>query len=209
MLQQLRNNPDLPTAISSMQQSSNLTARPSDLRVARAVAPPTGSATEFELTAQFSAAYPRLPPPDLHALRKLIMQGNDRNVPPTLSRVPDLLPSTSQGSSQTASPSASGDHCDNRLQRLRISYWSKIPVSDEMAASLISFYIEKDHKFFGFFDVDLFLEDLVECRQRFCSSFLVSAILCLACVSVQYSQCVIICILNAVARLYSDTASNE
>ncbi|PCD28602.1 hypothetical protein AU210_011161 [Fusarium oxysporum f. sp. radicis-cucumerinum] len=33
----------------------------------------------------------------------------------------------------------------------------------------------------GFFGADVFLEDLVECRQIFCSSFLVNAVLCLAC----------------------------
>ncbi|EXL70934.1 hypothetical protein FOPG_13303 [Fusarium oxysporum f. sp. conglutinans race 2 54008] len=33
----------------------------------------------------------------------------------------------------------------------------------------------------SFFGADVFLEDLVECRQKFCSAFLVNAVLCLAC----------------------------
>ncbi|KAF6797615.1 C6 transcription factor [Colletotrichum musicola] len=35
----------------------------------------------------------------------------------------------------------------------------------------------------GFFDADLFLDDLVACRQEFCSAFLVVSVLGLACVS--------------------------
>ncbi|KAM5522777.1 C6 transcription factor [Fusarium oxysporum f. sp. phaseoli] len=48
MLQQLRDNADLPTVLSSMQGSADSMMRPSDLRNARAILPPTGSAIEFE-----------------------------------------------------------------------------------------------------------------------------------------------------------------
>ncbi|QKD59106.2 uncharacterized protein FOBCDRAFT_144586 [Fusarium oxysporum Fo47] len=68
-----------------------------------------------------------------------------------------------------------------RLEKLRISYLTKVPVSNKLAATLISFDIDTDHKIMGFFGADVFLEDLVECRQIFCSSFLVNAVLCLAC----------------------------
>lgn len=78
-------------------------------------------------------------------------------------------------------------YCDSRLEKLQISYWTKVPVSDELAAALISFYILNDHKILGFFDVDLFLDDLVQCRQRFCSPFLVSSVLCIACVSFSFN----------------------
>ncbi|CAG7559863.1 unnamed protein product [Fusarium equiseti] len=183
MLQQLRDNPDLPTAISSVQRNTSLAMRPSDLRLARAVAPPTGSAAEFELTAQFSTAYPRLPPPpDIQILRGLLRQNENSGIT-ALSKVPELLPSAAQGSSQTPTSLASEQYCDSRLECLNIGYWSKVPVSDEVAASLISFYIETDHNILGLFDADLFLQDLVECRQRFCSSFLVSALLSYACQS--------------------------
>jgi hypothetical protein len=74
-------------------------------------------------------------------------------------------------------PSLPRTFCDERLYNLDIGYWSMVPIQNELAASLISFYIETDHSYVGFFDVDLFLEDLVYCRQRFCSSFLVSAVL--------------------------------
>jgi hypothetical protein len=67
--------------------------------------------------------------------------------------------------------------CDDRLYKLDIGYWSMVPIQNELAASLISFYIETDHSYLGFLDMDLFLEDLIHCRQHFCSSFLVSAML--------------------------------
>jgi len=209
MLQQLRDNPDLPTAISSVQRSTSLAMRPSDLRLARAVAPPTGSAAEFELTAQFSTAYPRLPPPpDIRVLRGLLRQ-NEKSNTTALSKVPELLPSTAQGSSQTPTSLASKQYCDSRLESLNIGYWSKVPVSDEVAASLISFYIQTDHNILGLFDADLFLQDLIECRQRFCSPFLVSAILSYACVSISSNRHYAICMLRAAAKLHRHQASNK
>ncbi|KAL9562511.1 hypothetical protein ACKAV7_013594 [Fusarium commune] len=72
-------------------------------------------------------------------------------------------------------------YCDSRLENLQISYWTKISISDEIAATFTSFYIENDHKILRFFDADLFLDDLVPRRQRFCSPFLVSSVLCVAC----------------------------
>ncbi|KAK1969089.1 hypothetical protein LY78DRAFT_726793 [Colletotrichum sublineola] len=71
-------------------------------------------------------------------------------------------------------------YCDSRLERLQIRYWTKVPISNELAARLISFYLETDHAVMGFFDADLFLDDLLACRQNFCSAFLVAAVLCIA-----------------------------
>lgn len=68
------------------------------------------------------------------------------------------------------------------LRLLKIGYWTKVQISDDLAANLISFYLETEHSILGVFDADLFLDDLVNCRLEFCSAFLVSAILLLACV---------------------------
>ncbi|TVY67688.1 putative transcriptional regulatory protein [Fusarium oxysporum f. sp. cubense] len=174
MLQRFRDNPDLPTALSSMQGSTNLTFQPSNLRNARAIAPPTGSATEFELNGQFSMAYPRIPPVDLQSLRTLLRQHADNQMKSARKDVILNLRSGLQNPSETQGlilPMPE-KYCDSRLEKLQISYWTKVPVSDELAAALISFYILNDHKILGFFDVDLFLDDLVQCRQRFCSPFL-------------------------------------
>lgn len=53
----------------------------------------------------------------------------------------------------------------------------------ELATSLLEFYIEMDHPILGLFDIDLFLDDLLHQRTRFCSSLLVTSIVLWACVS--------------------------
>jgi hypothetical protein len=82
-----------------------------------------------------------------------------------------------EGERTVQGPSPPRTFCDDRLHKLDIGYWSMVSIRNELAASLISFYIETDHSYLGFLDVDLFLEDLIHCRQHFCSSFLVSAVL--------------------------------
>jgi hypothetical protein len=74
-------------------------------------------------------------------------------------------------------PSLPRTFCDDHLHKINIGYWSMVPMQNELAASLISLYIETDHSYLGFLDMDLFLEDIMYCRQRFCSPFLVSAVL--------------------------------
>ena len=75
------------------------------------------------------------------------------------------------------------DYCDPRLLQLNINFWSSAPISNALAASLISLYLKIDHPTLGLFDGDLFVTDLVGNRSRYCSRLLVSAILVWACVS--------------------------
>jgi hypothetical protein len=60
-------------------------------------------------------------------------------------------PRHSSASSQVLVPRPflSGQYCDSRLEKLRISYWTKVPVSNKLAATLISFDIETHHKIIG------------------------------------------------------------
>lgn len=74
-------------------------------------------------------------------------------------------------------------YCDARLCDLKASYWTKIPVSNDFAATVISFYLENEHPVLGLFDADLFLRDLVEYRLDNCSSFLFNSVLCISFVS--------------------------
>jgi hypothetical protein len=48
---------------------------------------------------------------------------------------------------------------------------------------MISLFLETDQTIVGFIDADLFVESLVERKPQFCSMFLVSTILYVACVS--------------------------
>lgn len=183
MLRRFRENPDLHTALSSL-ANSKLTVQPSSIRTARAMAPPTGSTTEFELAGQFRVAYPWISPVDLQDLRGLLRQNTDNHAASNSRNTSSSLPTVPETSGKPQSlETPRSKYCDSRLENLQISYWTKISVSNEVAATLISFYIENDHKISGFFDADLFLDDLVACRQRFCSPFLVSSVLCVACVS--------------------------
>lgn len=80
-------------------------------------------------------------------------------------------------------PPTATDYCDARLLLLDISNWTSAPVSNALAASLISFYLKIDHPTLGLFDGDLFLDDLIQNRIRYCSPLLVASILLWACVS--------------------------
>jgi hypothetical protein len=74
-------------------------------------------------------------------------------------------------------------YCDSRLNDLRVDFWTKVPISNEFAAAAISVYLENEHAILGFFDADLFLTNLIDHSLDYCSPFLVSSLLCLACVS--------------------------
>lgn len=77
------------------------------------------------------------------------------------------------------------DYCDARLARVDIRFWTKVPIENGLAAKAISFDLETEHAINGFFDAELFLNDLVDRRLEYCSTFFVSSLLCLACVSFQ------------------------
>jgi hypothetical protein len=72
--------------------------------------------------------------------------------------------------------------CDDRLNHLKMEFWTSVPLSDEFAASVISHYLETDHRIISFFDADLFLTDLVNHTIRCCSPLLVSCLMAQACV---------------------------
>ncbi|KAI1050293.1 hypothetical protein LB506_001903 [Fusarium annulatum] len=73
------------------------------------------------------------------------------------------------------------EHCDLRLNDLSVSFWTRVPISDRSASTLISAFLETDNSAVGFIDKDLFLTDLVQHNPTFCSAFLVNSILYLAC----------------------------
>ncbi|KAK7937461.1 uncharacterized protein PG986_014329 [Apiospora aurea] len=72
-------------------------------------------------------------------------------------------------------------YCDERLSSLRISSWTTVQINDELAARIISLYLEVDHPLLGTFDPDLFVADLISVERRHCSSLLVNALLYWGC----------------------------
>jgi len=132
----------------------------------------THSDKELGLLARPPAAYPMLDPADdqilLEGLRKV---------------------SVDDGSLHVAAPEPAAKYCDPRLARLKITFWSAVPVTDEYAAGAISFYLETDHATYGLFDADLFVGDLVSGQPRYCSAFLVNCLLAFASVSQCHASC--------------------
>ena len=78
--------------------------------------------------------------------------------------------------------------CDPRLQKLDIEYWTKVPIQSQAAMGALTFYLSYEQPIVGFLDADLFVGDLIAKRERFCSRFLVRALLHWATVSDSPSQ---------------------
>ncbi|KAK2764234.1 Nitrogen assimilation transcription factor nit-4-like protein 1 [Colletotrichum kahawae] len=78
---------------------------------------------------------------------------------------------------QPASPKL----CDPRLRRLKISFWTDVPITDDYAKQVISLYMVTDHPLLGIFDPSLFISDLVDQKHTHCSPLLVNALLYWAC----------------------------
>lgn len=102
----------------------------------------------------------------------------DKNTPITNS---DPNPFPAHDPTQSLAPTLSS--CDERLEELNIGFWTSVPIASDLAAKVISLYLETDHPLLGPFDPTLFMEDLVQCRTKYCSKLLVSTIMYWSCVS--------------------------
>jgi hypothetical protein len=176
--------------------------RPSDFEAARAISTPTESRLEFELMVRHHLVYPKLIPAGASSARsqksdELPLGEQDSSLftsPEPLSSVRQpranwpvsysSQPLQGRGEPSRARASSTGEYCDNRLYSLQINYWTQVPISDRFAAAVLSLYLTMDHCVLGFFDVDLFLTDLIDLRRRFCSPFLLNSLMYLACVSI-------------------------
>lgn len=201
----LRSMSDISAILDTLGGSMHSRYNPSVVRAAWDTAPTTESAVEFELMALNQLAYPTMPPLDIQFLRRFLensasgawsAKGDERDenlfstrgAPTGLGKGTAFGQNTATGNLQSVGakqilPPLPSIFCDERLHQLDITYWSATPVTNEYAAKLLSSYLERDHAVMGVFDADLFVGDLVACRSRLCSSFLVCAVLYMACVS--------------------------
>lgn len=184
LLQRLRSPADLNGAFASLQGRVNTRIRLSNHRTAQAILPTTNSRVEFELTALHGIVYPTLVPIDITSL------GVSPLEKPALpaAQTETLVHKISPASPVVLSSDRVRSLCDSRLEDIDISYWTKVPISNETAAGMISLFLETDQTIVGFVDADSFVESLVERKPQFCSTFLVSAILYVACVSAAASS---------------------
>lgn len=74
---------------------------------------------------------------------------------------------------------------DARLQHLDISEWTDVPITSDLAARMISYYLESDHPVLGFFDAELFVNSLTTGYGDYCSPFLVSVLMYWICVGIR------------------------
>ncbi|KAI8305571.1 hypothetical protein K4K61_005189 [Colletotrichum sp. SAR11_59] len=70
---------------------------------------------------------------------------------------------------------------DPRLKDLDITHWTAVSIPSDVAANVISLYLETDHAILGLFDTELFVHDLTHYEYQFCSPLLVSALLAFTC----------------------------
>lgn len=82
-------------------------------------------------------------------------------------------------------PGFRGTHRSNLpdLSNLQIGNWTTVPVTNDFAAKALLLYLQTDHHVLGLFDAELFVHDLLNLRQEFCSTLLVNSLLFWACVS--------------------------
>lgn len=190
---QLRSTSNLGAVLSSVRGSMHGKQRPSLNKTARALAPPTDCDFEFELMAGHRIAYPMLEDVNTSSLAALLWGHTPDDPLPSSEaiwelwdergRIPAFRGAPDNSITHRAGPLRTGLYCDDRLHRLEISYWTRVVISNDMAASAISFYLERDHAIIGIFDPDLFISSLVNNDVRYCSAFLVSSLLYVACVS--------------------------
>ncbi|KAK6950228.1 hypothetical protein Daesc_008554 [Daldinia eschscholtzii] len=72
---------------------------------------------------------------------------------------------------------------DDRLKGVNFQTWTPVPITNDLAATLLSLYLEIDYPWCPLFDADLFLNDCLQGKTHFCSALLVNALLGWACQS--------------------------
>lgn len=192
-IRRLRSIENASMVLSSIEGSVHTANRPSNLAASRGTFSSTQSNIEFELSMLHHLVYPALQPLDVQNLipKDFFQPGPPESQLPFTTHINSLcgpvIPTEKPVSiATTCNDDATSvqvpQYCDPRLNRLTVGYWTRVPISNELAACAISHYLELYHAILGSFDADLFLADLLDQKLNFCSPFLFSALMSLACV---------------------------
>lgn len=186
------------TALESLVISPLKVAALSEHQAQQALLPPTSSRLEYQLMVSFTAIFPCFANPrgGVLAVEPILTQIPFHRQESTRTRYdrwrhcvwsalsteplssPTEGPSSSPQTCSAYPATSSSKHlCDERLTDLDISFWTKSSISQEKAAQAISFFLRNEQPIAGILEADLFLRDLVAKQSRFCSPFLVSALL--------------------------------
>lgn len=204
----LRNLREAPSPISGLQALSSTLKTELDLirlpsvPLLRSISPPTHSNLELELQILHPSAYPSLEPfePNSIDVDSWFRPSKPEQSRPvsspvehsphtssTGSRSGELLPSSLRHAGDSTVSAAYAwldwELCDPRLESLRITHWTNVPIESKLASIVLSHFLTVHYPIFACFDADLFLDDLVLGNNDHCSKFLVASIMDMACVS--------------------------
>ncbi|KAK8007109.1 DnaJ like subfamily A member 5 [Apiospora arundinis] len=174
LLRRLRESNDLCAVLSSASGGARDKTRSTTLATNQLLISPVFTKLESELGSLHPIAYPWLSSIDI---RTICREARNRFE----ARAWIMAAKGDSTSSDTESSGSPSLLCDSRLYHLRMDYWTRVPISDELAARVISSYLVREHPMLGLFDAELFVTDLVERRIRFCTPFLLSALMFYAC----------------------------
>ncbi|KAK2040168.1 hypothetical protein LZ31DRAFT_558122 [Colletotrichum somersetense] len=182
-----------PAALSPVLGCGLARRRPSNLLASRGLLPPSQSDMESELQISHPFAYPVLESLDPDSINVYgwfssvqDLRGSGRH---ETSGINLQFPSPSRQETATgraySTPSAfpDRDRLAAQLRNLTMSYWSRTPIDDEFTSNVLSHFFTAHYPIFACFDAQQFLDDLVERRLDYCSPFLVTSVLTLACQS--------------------------
>ncbi|KPM38786.1 hypothetical protein AK830_g7762 [Neonectria ditissima] len=183
LLASLRNVSDAEAIMSHLRSSAgpgfDLPPLPSNLVAMRGAAERSFVALELEVRHPF--LYPVLPSIDIASPTGVLQ----RLVHPTIASNKEALPAQKalllHGGHGGPYPTPPATPYDDRLQGPILGHWTKIPISDVLAAQALSLYFKTDHPLLGPFHADLFINDLVAGSGVHCSSLLVNALMYWVC----------------------------
>ncbi|PVH95427.1 hypothetical protein DM02DRAFT_617915 [Periconia macrospinosa] len=210
-----------------------LNRSPSLNQTNRAILSPTSSSVEFELVVLHSNAYPALIPLDvastnLELLGVTPFRHLSRGQRYSYSMGDDTDPTFEHGHQSrltqfptldwdtrfdSRSASSSNNYVDARLDHIHVRRWTDVAITDELAARALDLYLVNDTPWWAYFDIDLFLQDMVSGKVQFCTRLLVNSVLAWACQSYAYYEPAVmplVCeFLNEASQIYETEKESD
>ncbi|KAF5563646.1 nitrate assimilation regulatory nirA [Fusarium napiforme] len=199
LLERLRSSDSVSEFLQVLDSGTMKPPSPTDSPATSLAGTSADSKIELDLNMRFSGVFPVLETLDIKDVdlgllavnKRALISSNQQVTAPLTPFTPiefgqrSETPTTSDAFS-TPSDTTGDTGVDPRLESLQIWQWTSVPIPENLAAQVISFYLVNEHPVLSFFDADLFIRDLVAGGGRFCSQLLVSSLLAWACAS--YSQ---------------------
>lgn len=189
-----RPNSDVAAIVARIRQGAHVEdivriVKEGDILIELSVAPDT----KLTYTFPFSQRMPSvlLTNPAIPYINSLISRGtmdnrHDAFPPPSFAHVPGTVGQLDidlNTWNMYQTPYHSVELADPRIRSVKASRWTTVTSDDAVVQKLIQIYFIFEFPYYTFLHKDYFLEDMVEGRERYCSSLLVNAMLAQACVS--------------------------